>query len=123
MGNKKNLRWFERYILKLNDVLLWMFIVSMVVIALIYIFNIEKFNYEIIDNRNIIEGADGNIYFLNQTSLPAISIIDWEIKKDYYNTKALLAFICILGWMAVHPKFKKNLYDLFKGGDRDGKII
>ena len=111
MGNKKNLGWFERYLMKLNDVLLWVFISSMVMIALIYIFNVEQLNFEVVDPVNDIVGSD---YYLNKTSLAVISQEDLELQQDFYYEKFWIALICILGWMAVHPKFLKNFRGLFK---------
>ena len=108
MVNKKNLEWLDKYLDNLNNILLWVFITSMVLIALIYIFNVDRFNFEVKDPSRMI----GEDFYLNETSLPVISQADWQQKKSWYNTKALLAFVLIIAWMAVHPKFYKNIKEL-----------
>lgn len=104
----------NKFFLYLNDILLWAFIISMVALALLYIFNPNQLRWEVLDESKVIGEFQGMTLYQNQTSLPIITQEEMQAKKDFYDSRAFLAAICILGWMAVHPRFKKNFMRLFK---------
>lgn len=115
MVKKKNLEWFKQYITNLNTILLWAFIISMVSLAIVFMFTFNKLNYEVENPGNVIESSLGHLY-INETSLPVITQETYEEKKSFYKSKAWIALLCILGWLGFNKNFHAGLLRIYDGG-------
>lgn len=113
--NKERIKlYIKLYLAALNDILLWVFIISMVSIAVVYMFNIDKLNFEIQDPANIIKVYDGDNFYLNSSSVTVITQEEWDDLSSFYRAKFWLALFLLIGWCFVHPRLYKNIWRFIK---------
>jgi hypothetical protein len=83
----------DRFLQLYNKFLLWAFVISMSVVALVYMLNIDAFTYEVNYYDNMMQ----------ETGYQLLEVNEYNVMKQRFNRLAIIGVICIVGMIAFNP--------------------
>jgi len=103
---EKNL--LAKYLHVASKMLLLAFVLSIIVVGVIYYNNTADFNYEVLP-----QGEDP-MFYIQETNNTLISYEDYLVKKHKFNKIIWITTICLVGWMACNDVFRKNMREAWR---------
>ena len=96
------------YLSLASKMLLIAFFLSIAVVGVIYYTHIDQMNYEVLPQ------GENKMFYVQTTNYTLISYNDYLMKKHQFNNWFLITITCLIGFMIVNDKFKKNIKQAWK---------
>lgn len=116
----KKLEYIDKFLGKYAQIQLWVFVTSMVIVAILYMANPEAYTYEIVsaDNESLQLFAENlNISIegepIKSISMERISSVKADELQKKYNHLAWLTFICIIGSFLSQREKRDRMKELY----------